>query len=133
VRVTLDSSVLAAAYVARAGVCAELLEDILRRHELVLSTHILDEVRRKLTLKFLFPPRLVDQVLQSLTSVARLVEPAALPVDACRDPSDIPVLGTAVAGDADFLVSVDNDLLDLRRYGTVDIIQPGAFWTRVTC
>ena len=131
-RVTLDSSVLIAAYVARAGVCAELLEEILRRHELILSQHILDEVRRKLTHKFLFPPRLVVAVVDSLAKAATLVTPADLPVDACRDPSDIPVLGTAVAGDAEFLVSVDNDLLDLRRYGTVDIIRPGEFWNRVT-
>ena len=131
-RVTLDSSVLIAAYVARAGVCAELLEEILRRHELILSTHILEEVRRKLTHKFLFPPRLVEAVLSSLSNAATLVTPADLPVDACRDPSDIPVLGTAVAGDADFLVSVDNGLLDLRQYGTVDIIRPGEFWNRVT-
>ena len=131
-RVTLDSSVLIAAYVARAGVCAELLEDILRRHELILSTHILEEMHRKLSQKLLFPPRLLEAVLSSLSSSATLVTPADLLVDACRDPSDIPVLGTAVAGDADFLVSVDNDLLDLRRYGTVDIIRPGEFWNRVT-
>ncbi len=131
-RVTLDSSVLIAAYVARAGVCAELLEDILRRHTLVLSAYILDELRQKLRLKFLFPQTLIDQLVQSLTGAAVLVEPAVVPADACRDPADIPVLGTAVAGDADFLVSVDNDLLDLRRYGTVDIIRPGEFWNRVT-
>ena len=130
-RVALDSSVLIAAHVARAGTCAELLEDGLRRHTLVLSAHILGEVRRKLTLKFLFPEALIDQVLQSLTNAATLAEPAVLPPDACRDPADIPVLGTAVAGDADFLVSVDNDLLDLRQYGTVAIIRPGEFWNRV--
>ena len=129
---TLDSSVLIAAYVSRAGASAELLEEILRRHQLVLSPYILDEVRRKLTFKFLFPERLVEEVIRSLTSAARLVEPAALPPEACRDASDIPVLGTAVAGDADFLVSVDNDLLDLGRYGVVDIIRPGEFWQRVT-
>ena len=61
---TLDSSVLIAAYIARAGVCAEVLEDVLRRHELILSQHILDEVRRKLTHKFLFPPRLVTSAVE---------------------------------------------------------------------
>jgi putative PIN family toxin of toxin-antitoxin system len=130
--VTLDSSVLIAAYVARAGVCAELLEEILRRHELILSQHILDEVRRNLTRKLLFPPRLAATVVESLATSATLVTPVRLPDEACRDPADVPVLGTAVAGDADFLVSVDNDLLDLRRYGTVDIIRPGEFWNRVT-
>jgi len=132
VRVTLDSSVLIAAYVARAGVCAELLEEILRRHELILSQHILDEVGRKLTRKFLFPPKLVAAVLTSFARAARLVVPADLPADACRDPDDVPVLGTAVAGGAALLVSVDKDLLYLRRYGDLEIVRPGEFWGRVT-
>ena len=130
-RVTLDSSVLIAAYIARAGVCAEVLEDVLRRHELILSQHILDEVRRKLTHKFLFPPRLVAAVVDSLENAAAMVTPASLPDDACRDPADVPVLGTAIAGDAGFLISVDKDLVDLQRYATVEIIRPGEFWARV--
>ena len=130
-RITLDSSVLIAAYVTRAGACAELLEEILQHHELVLSDYILDEVRRKLTYKLLLPPRLVTRVVQSLARAATMVEPALLPPDACRDPADLPVLGTAVAGDAELLVSVDNDLLVLKRYATIDIVRPGEFWNRV--
>ena len=130
-RITLDSSVLIAAYVTRAGACAELLEEILQHHELVLSDHILDEVRRKLTYKLLLPPRLVARVVQSLARAASMVEPTLLPPDACRDPADLPVLGTAVAGDAELLVSVDNDLLVLKRYATIDIVRPGEFWNRV--
>jgi predicted nucleic acid-binding protein len=41
------------------------------------------------------------------------------------------VLSTAVAGDAELLVSVDNDLLVLKRYATIDIVRPGEFWNRV--
>ncbi len=130
-RVTLDSSVLIAAYVTRAGACAELLEEILQHHELVLSDYILDEVRRKLTYKLLLPPRLVARVVQSLARAATMVEPAPLPADACRDATDLPVLGTAVAGDAELLVSVDNDLVVLKRYATIDIVRPGEFWNRV--
>jgi hypothetical protein len=37
VKVVLDSSVLIAASISRAGVCAELLEDVLTHHELVES------------------------------------------------------------------------------------------------
>jgi len=131
VRITLDSSVLIAAYVTRAGACAELLEEILQHHELVLSDYILDEVRRKLTYKLLLPPRLVARVVQSLARAASMAEPALLSPDACRDPTDLPVLGTAVAGDAELLVSVDNDLLVLKRYTTIDIVRPGEFWNRV--
>lgn len=47
-RVVLDTSVLIAAHVSRAGVSAELLEEVLTGHELVLSEFILDEHQQKL-------------------------------------------------------------------------------------
>ena len=131
-RITLDSSVLIAAYVTRAGVCAELLEDVLQRHELVLSRFILKEVQDKLTRKLLFPDRLVTQVVQSLADAAEIVEPAEVPEDACRDPGDLAVLGTAVAGDAELLVTVDHDLLDLSQYASVQVIRPGEYFSRAS-
>jgi predicted nucleic acid-binding protein len=58
VRLALDSSVLIAAHISRAGVCAELLEDLLLHHELVTSEFVLGEHERKLVEKFRFqaPP-----------------------------------------------------------------------------
>ena len=56
-RIALDSSVLIAAHISRAGVCAELLADLLLHHELVISDFILEELRRKLGEKFGFPSR----------------------------------------------------------------------------
>ena len=53
-RVIIDSSVLVAAHISRAGVCAELLEDVLMDHELVMSQFIIDELARKLRDKFKF-------------------------------------------------------------------------------
>ena len=51
-RLAIDSSVLIAAYISRAGVCAELLEDVLMDHELICSEFILGELARKLKEKF---------------------------------------------------------------------------------
>jgi uncharacterized protein len=132
VRIALDSSVLIAAHISRAGVCAALLEDLLLHHELVTSEFILGELRRKLEEKFRFPKREVDQVAAFLRRVAVLVEPASLPAEVCRDPTDIPVLGTAVGGDCALLVSVDRDLLDMHRINEIPIIRPGDYWRRTT-
>jgi predicted nucleic acid-binding protein len=55
VRIALDSSVLIAAHISRAGVCAELLEDVLLHHELVISDFILEKLGPKLIEKFNFP------------------------------------------------------------------------------
>jgi len=131
VRIALDSSVLIAAHISRAGVCAELLEDVLLHHELVISGFILEELGRKLVEKFNFPRRDADQVGAFLRRVSIVVDPADLPPDLCRDPTDIPVLGTAVAGACALLVSVDRDLLDMQTIQTIPIIRPGEYWRRI--
>ena len=129
-RIALDSSVLIAAHISRAGVCAELLEDLLLHHELVVSEFILEELRRKLTEKFGFPARDADHVAAFLRRVGIVVSPAELPPNICRDPTDIPVLGTAVAGQCSLLISVDRDLLDLQVIQAIPIIRPGEYWRR---
>jgi len=61
VRIALDSSVLIAAHISRAGVCAELLEDRLLCSELVASEFILEELaahnRGRLNLRLTVPLR----------------------------------------------------------------------------
>jgi len=58
------------------------------------------------------------------------VLPAALTPNLCRDPTDVPVLGTAVTGDCALLISVDRDLLDMRTVHDIPIIRPGDYWRR---
>jgi len=118
VRIALDSSVLIAAHISRAGVCAELLEDILLHHELVISGFILEELRRKLFEKFNYPKREVDQIVAFLRRVSIVVQPA------------VPVLGTAAAGECALLISIDRDLLALGKIQAIPIIRPGEFWRR---
>ena len=127
-RLVLDSSVIVAAHVAHAGVCAALYEDVLQHHDLVLSSYILAEVERVLRVKFLVPDELVERTKAALLRAAAFVEPAEVPSTACRDVDDLPVLGTAVAGRAELLVTVDRDLLDLGSYEAVPIVRPGEFW-----
>jgi putative PIN family toxin of toxin-antitoxin system len=130
VRITLDSSVLIAAHISRAGVCAELLEDVLLHRELVISDFILEELTRKLKEKFKFPARDAHQIAAFLRRVSILVLPTDRPPDLCRDPTDVPVLGTAIAGECSLLISVDRDLLDMREIQEIPIIRPGDYWRR---
>jgi len=132
VRIALDSSVLIAAHISRAGVCAELLEDLLLHQELVTSEFILAELTRKLTQKFKFPTGEAELVVDFLRRVSTVVAPADLPADLCRDPTDLPVLGTAVAGECQLLISVDRDLLDMQNIREILIIRPGDYWRRTS-
>jgi putative PIN family toxin of toxin-antitoxin system len=131
VKVVLDSSVLIAASISRAGVCAELLEDVLTHHELVISDFIAEELSRKLHDKFNFPESEVRQ-LRRLARMASTVVPTDVPANVCRDSEDVPVLGTAVAAGASVLVTVDKDLLALGKFQGIAIIKPGEFWQKTT-
>jgi uncharacterized protein len=132
VRIAVDTSVLIAAHISRAGVCAEMLEDVLLHHDLVISGFILEELSRKLVEKFNYPKSDADQVGAFLRRVIVVVQPADLPIGTCRDPSDLPVLGTAVAGECALLISVDRDLLDMRTIQGIPIIRPGEYWRRTS-
>ena len=120
------------AHISRAGVCAEMLEDVLLHHELVTSQFILEELGRKLLEKINFPKREADQVAAFLRRAPIVVMPADLPSDACRDSTDVAVLGAAVGGECTLLISVDRDLLDMRSIAGIPIIRPGEYWRHTT-
>ncbi len=50
-------------------------------------------------------------------------------IRAVRDPQDNKILESAVEAKADFLVTSDNDLLVLQKFGPVRIINPSQFWS----
>jgi len=123
--VVCDTSVLVAAQVARAGVCAECVRTILARYRLVVSDFILSEFQRKLAGKLRFPESVARHLRHELEAVSERVTPIELPPDVCRDPNDIPILATACAGGASLLVSVDLDLLALGEFRDILIRKPG--------
>lgn len=45
----------------------------------------------------------------------------------CRDPEDDKILETALMGDADCLVTGDQDLLDMSSFGGIPIVRPATF------
>ncbi len=129
-KVVLDSNVLLAAFGTR-GLCEALLEACLAEHVLCVSVPILDEVKEHLTTKFKVAPNRAHEILGFLRTECVLVEPGIVPKDACRDPDDLIVLGTALAAEADCIVTGDKDLLALKGYQGALILSPRAFYDRL--
>ena len=48
-------------------------------------------------------------------------------ITACRDKADNRFLEAAVAGKADYIITSDRDLLDLKEFEGIKILKPGAF------
>lgn len=57
-----------------------------------------------------------------------VVVPVEVAAGTCRDEDDLPVIGTALSGQADVLVTGDDDLLSLDCVGSVRIVTPRLFW-----
>lgn len=133
-RAVLDTNVLLSGIAYPASVPGKLIAAW--RHgalEVVLSAYILDELRRVL-------PRLahrhglsaaeIEDLIDTLSIQAELVEPEAIDEPELADANDRPVLGTLVAAlrlsQADTLITGDQALLALRdRY---PICTPAQFW-----
>jgi len=122
-RIVLDSNVPLAAF-GIGGVCRNVLETCLAVHHVCLSEFILEEFSRNLRAKFRIRAEVADADLHLLRTECELVQPAEVDPDACRDPRDLPVLGTVLAANADCLVTGDGDLLSLGEFSGHPILSP---------
>lgn len=128
-RVVLDTNVIVASFAAR-GLCAEIFEVCLTDHTTILSEYILAEVEEKLIGKIHLPRKTVQEIVVYLREHSEIVHPEKIVEPRCRDRKDIPIIGTALSGDAAFLITGDEDLLSIKKYGKVTIVTPRMFWSR---
>lgn len=84
---------------------------------LVSSEELIEELAEVVArprLQAYIPKRDADKLIELIYRKAIVVKPSEKP-PLCRDPDDYPVLGSAIAGQADFIVTGDDDLKDDRR------------------
>jgi putative PIN family toxin of toxin-antitoxin system len=130
-RVVFDTVVFVRALIYAANWAGQLVLDKAGRYRLLVSAPLLAEcldVLYRSSLRAKYPSITdvsVERVLSTLQA-AEVVSVDSLP-DCPRDPKDAPVLATATAGHADYIVSEDRDLLDLQEYAGIPIVRVGAF------
>src|SRR6266851_4283589 len=134
-RAVLDSSVLVSAFLTPHGSVVRLLRDPVRsRYPLCLSEYILTETAETLLSK----SRLRDYASYADTDVRDyirwLLTQAEMVADlpelrvVTNDPKDDPIIATAVAAKADYLVTGDRaHLLPIRVYRGIRIVSPRQF------
>lgn len=131
-RVVLDTNVLVSGLAYPASIPGQIVGAWRQGAlDVVLSRYILDEVARVLPrLNHRLHWREADfaDLLDILAFLADLVEPQPVPAGATRDATDLPVLGTLLAAQADYLITGDQDLLVLASKYT--ILTPAAFWKK---
>ena len=127
-KIVLDTNVLVSAFIVD-GVCSRLLEHCIssRQITIVISKSVLNEFRNTLSSKFGHGDEEIRSRVEALIEASESVKPVTFEEQICRDPDDDAILGSAVAGNADCIVTGDSDLLVLERFRDVDIISPSEF------
>lgn len=95
--------------------------------DLVTSPELLDELRRVLDYPKLQPVIGPAAEFVELFALAAIVVVPTERVEVVRDPDDNRLIEAALAGDADVIVSGDQDLLTLRRVDRVSIMSVREF------
>ena len=102
-----------------------------KEFELVISPVILEEIDVVLESKFSFPDDKKADFLRNIIVVSKLVFPN-VEIDIIKnDPPDNRILECAVSGKADFIISGDRDLLNLKEYESIIILNARDFLNRI--
>ena len=95
--------------------------------DILTSEAILDELREKLSDKFKWTEDKIDFFINRIIKNSKIVIPKSKIKIVDRDPDDNKILECAVAGNADIIVSSDQDLIKLKEFRGIAIIHPRTF------
>ncbi len=128
-RCVFDTNVLISALLFDASKPAQAFFAVLRNGEMLLSADVISEIsevlgREKFRRYVTEEER--ERFLRNLLQEAKLIEIEET-IQACRDPKDDKFLELAVNGNADCIVSGDDDLLTLGPFKSVAILTPNDF------
>ena len=92
-----------------------------------ISNYIIEEIRRVLAGDFNLEKQEVDDILNALLYFTHLIEPKESVTFIKDDPKDDKILDCAIACNAEFIVSQDNHLLNLKNFKNIKIVSPEEF------
>lgn len=125
-RAVIDTNVLVSGIVFR-GKPHRILQALIdQRIQAATSRFLLAELAEILSKKMNYSAAEINRLIEKLEELTEIVHPEEI-IKVCRDPSDNRVLEAAVAGNCEFIITGDKDLLILKKYQTVRILTPSEF------
>ncbi len=130
-RVFLDTNVVVSAIATR-GLCADVLREVLARHQLIMCRELMAELERVLNDKIALPGPLILEFLQFLQQDAHVSEPSPGKTWPIKDKEDVVLLSAALNGGAELFITGDAELIEMRRVENMEIVSPRVFWEKLT-
>lgn len=130
-RIVLDTNIYIAAALNSSGFSEEVLKFAVKANlQIVISEEILQEIQSKLTHKFQWPKENIDFFLARIRKTTEMIDIRERIYVITRDPEDNKILECALAGKADLIITLDQDLIKLKSFKGIGIIHPKTLsWT----
>ena len=131
-KVVLDTNVLVSSTLGPMGRPAAIMKALQEgRYELILSEAILDEYREALgrpdvSRRRGYTDAQIAAAMQAFRELGTLVEPD-MSVRVAPDPDDDHIIGCAMAGEVDYIVTGDKKLQSVGQYRGIEILSPAEF------
>jgi uncharacterized protein len=131
-RAVVDTNILIRTLIKPSGTVGPVLARLVAGdYVLVYSEPVLAELLAKLVLpriakKYAIGESVIEATLAVIALRGELVGPTRK-LKVCRDPKDDMLIEAAVAGEAEYVVSGDEDLLVLKKFELVRFVTPRAF------
>lgn len=126
IRVVPDTNILISSVFWRGKPFQVIKFGLERKYDLITSTEILEEFVDKMLNKFGFPEDRLAEQMDIIFAHFQIV-PKISTVNVVRDPKDNKVVETAIDGRANYIVSGDPDLTDLKEFRGIKILTPDEF------
>lgn len=133
-RAVVDTNVLISALLISSGTPRRLLNILVEQHTALLFSddtfnELVTRISRRKFDRYRTPAQMAD-FLDWLAELGEWVSPD-VSIDACRDDDDNKFLSLAISGQADCLITGDNDLLVLHPFPGVQIFSPAELISRL--
>jgi putative PIN family toxin of toxin-antitoxin system len=127
-RVVVDTNVLISRLLLPQSVAGRAVTRLVRNTRLLVSEDTLAELAQTISRDKFNPYVSLEDRQEFFSLYARLAEwvPIGSTVRVCRDPKDDKFLELAVDGEAQILVTGDQDLLELSPFRNIQILTPAA-------
>jgi len=127
-KAVLDTNVLISAIVF-GGIPRKILNEVINgRLKVAISREILHQIQRILLgKKFKYPEEVVNAITNQLAILCEIVSPAQRVEIVRSDPADNRIIECALEAKAQYIITGDSHLIELKEVHRISILTPGEF------